>query len=149
MDTLKLTAKTINLEKKEETVLLYSVEFVEFLVPLVYTITFLMAYYGPNSEIMGGIGSDYWCSKKITDIEQTLSRLGICFVIDAMRGIFIGLALWKYCKINIYKTYCQVMEQFGVLIFLLLAMILNKVCILSSVLVVSCLIRGIYTRVLY
>ena len=35
-------------------------EFLEFLVPSVYCLTFIVAYFGPNYDIIGGMGSDMW-----------------------------------------------------------------------------------------
>ena len=118
-------------------------EIIEILVPAAFCITYAMAYYGPNSAIMGGIGNEYWCKHKISDIEDTLSRLGIAFLIDILRGIFIGRVLWRFCKINIVKVYGQVMKRFGLLLLVLLVAFINKVCEVLSVSRFSSLITKI------
>ena len=56
-------------------------EIVEILVPAAYCLTLPMAYYGPNTGILGSIGSDYWCYIKIADFGKTFSRLGTVIVV--------------------------------------------------------------------
>ena len=103
-----------------------------------------MAYYGPNAELMTGVGNEYWCKHKVAEIEDTLSRLGMCFVVDVLRGISIGVVLWRFCKTNIVKLYGQVMKKFGFFLLVFLVVALNKVCVMLSVLALSSLITCIY-----
>ena len=119
-------------------------EIIEVLMPVAFTITYAMAYYGPNAELMTGVGNEYWCKHKVAEIEDTLSRLGMCFVVDVLRGISIGVVMWRFCKTNIVKLYGQVMKKFGFFLLVFFVVALNKVCVMLSVLALSSLITCIY-----
>ena len=54
-------------------------ELIEFLVPLVYTASFAVAYYGPNSNLIGNIGNDYWQYQAVEDISHTVSHISLFF----------------------------------------------------------------------
>ena len=46
-------------------------ELCEGLTPLAYAISFSMAYYGPNAELLGNIKSDYWHYEAVQDVSWT------------------------------------------------------------------------------
>ena len=41
-------------------------ELFEVLIPSVYSITFIIAFYGPNAEVIGNVKNDYWQYKKVS-----------------------------------------------------------------------------------
>ena len=47
-------------------------EMIELVLPLAYSICLLAAYFGPNAEKIGNIGSDYWQYSSIEDINHIL-----------------------------------------------------------------------------
>ena len=61
-------SEKINLEKKEETVLLLAVDVMEFLVPPFDIVTFSMAYYSPNAEFIANIKNSDWTYKAVNDV---------------------------------------------------------------------------------
>ena len=86
-------------------------ESVEILLPIAYVICFLMAYLGPNAEIMGNIKNDYWQFIAIDDLGHNLMWLGIMFVVDLGSSVISVFVLWRYCKTNVFKIYLQMQNQ--------------------------------------
>ena len=62
-------------------------EIMEVLIPLIYGINFVIAYYGPNSMILGNIGNSYWQYHAVEDITNTLSSVSLMFLVDLVIGI--------------------------------------------------------------
>ena len=74
----------------------------ETLIPLVYMISLLMAYYGPNAEILASIKLKIWhYQTTITNIEESIFNIGILWVADLLSLIVTAALIWKYCKINV------------------------------------------------
>ena len=100
-------------------------ELFELLVPLVYTASFVIAYYGPNAEIFGNIKNDYWQYKKVDDLSEKLKVLGTFILIDAVRGSLFGIFLWITCKLNMFEAYCNIVIKYGLVIILQLIRVMN------------------------
>ena len=79
-------------------------ERVEIVTPLNYILIFLMAYYGPNAEILGNVKLTLWHYHAVTDLEQYLGNIILLFVVDFSSAIICGIILWTMCKINMFKT---------------------------------------------
>ena len=79
-------------------------ERVEIVTPLNYILVFLMAYYGPNAEILGNVKLSLWHFRAVTDLEQYLGNIILLFVVDFSSAIICGIILWTMCKINMFKT---------------------------------------------
>ena len=79
-------------------------ERVEIVTPLNYILVFLMAYYGPNAEILGNVKLTLWHFRAVTDLEQYLGNIILLFVVDFSSAIICGIILWTMCKINMFKT---------------------------------------------
>ena len=103
-------------EKLNELLSLTLIELIEILTPLVYISSLLIAYYGPNSAILGNYGNDYWQYKKVENVVDRLRNNGIFFVIDALRGVIFGLFLWRFCRLNMFKRHCDNIRQYKILI---------------------------------
>jgi hypothetical protein len=100
------------LEKKEETVLLFAIEIMEFLVPLIYIVTFAMAYYGPNADIIGNIKNSDWTYKAVEDVSDFVGDLFMIFFIDFASCIISGLVLWKFADLNFFEECYKMMKVF-------------------------------------
>ena len=103
-------------------------ELVEFHVPLAFILVFLGASYGPNSGLFGGIGNSYWTYNAIEDINQALENMIIFFVVDFSSTIATGLILWLSCKINLWKVFNELQNEFGKTFCLVLGYNLLVVC---------------------
>ena len=64
-------------------------EIIEILVPLSYLITMLLAYYGPNAELLGNIQFGCWQFQQIEDIGGVVIAIMTMFLIDTS-SVLIG-----------------------------------------------------------
>ena len=87
-------------------------EILEVLVPLVYLSTFLIAYYGPNANILGNIRNEYWHYHAIDDVGRLMATVLQMFFIDLSSIVIGGLFLWKFCGINLINRCCKTIESY-------------------------------------
>ena len=87
-------------------------ERIESVIPFTYLLTFLMAYYGPNAEILGNIKLTIWQYQSVADIEDYIKNLLKLLVIDFVSFATNGILLWITCKINVFKVLQKVQAQF-------------------------------------
>ena len=50
-------------------------ESLEIIIPIAYLICFVIAYFGPNAEILGNVRNDYWQFKSVDDIVIPIQNL--------------------------------------------------------------------------
>ena len=102
-------------------------EMVEFMVPLAYLTSLLFCYFGPNAELIGNVRSVYWQYTPIEDLEHTIKYVLIFFFVDLGSLIVSAVVLWIFCKINIYRAYCEIQKEFGWTFMILLTKSLTNV----------------------
>ena len=72
---------------------------------LTYLICIVMAYYGPNAEILGNIKLSIWqFDRPIADIEAYISKVSILLGVDLLSLVVSGIILQMICGINVLKT---------------------------------------------
>ena len=86
-------------------------ETIEVLIPLAYFSTFLIAYYGPNSNLFVGIRKSCWGINEIEDIGKVIIAGLEMFILDLSSAIISGLILYKYCSINLFQKFCMTIKQ--------------------------------------
>ena len=80
-------------------------ERIEFIVPLTYMVMLLMAYYGPNADILGNVKLKIWhFQTPIKDINDFVITLGFMLAIDLFSFIINSSLLWKVCNVNAFKV---------------------------------------------
>ena len=87
-------------------------ERIEFVIPLTYMLCILIAYYGPNAEILGGIKVTIWHYVAIPDLTELFSNLSILIFVDTMSFIINGVIIQLFCKINIMNILKQLQHDF-------------------------------------
>ena len=102
-------------------------EFLKILVPAVYCLSFIIAYYGPNAHLIGNVKNEYWQFEKVTNLAKKFQNIIIVFVIDVCRGIVFGLILWHCCKLNMFSAYCYIVRYYGVFILFFGSAVINGV----------------------
>ena len=100
-------------------------ELVEFTVPLVYLLSVYKTYVGPNAHLYGNIGNGYWQFNEIEDIGETVKNILIFWGIDALSLIIGCVILWKVCRINLYRAFIVLQQEFGVLFGINLTMLMT------------------------
>ena len=102
-------------------------ELFELLVPLVYILSFVIAYYGPNAEIFGNVKNDYWQYEKVEDLSEKMNILAAFILIDSIRGGIFAISLWITCKLNMFEAYCTLVVKYGIMILVQLMRVMNPV----------------------
>ena len=102
-------------------------ELFELLVPLVYILSFVVAYYGPNAEIFGNVKNDYWQYEKVEDLSEKMNILATFILIDSIRGGIFAISLWSTCKLNMFEAYCTLVIKYGIMILVQLMRVMNPV----------------------
>ena len=62
-------------------------EITEAISPIVFAIGFAMAYYGPNSTIIGNVKNEYWDYKKVDDVSHLFHMMLLLFGVDIFRTV--------------------------------------------------------------
>ena len=78
-------------------------EFLEFLIPVVYCLTFIGTYLGPNYEIIGDMGSNMWHHQKVSNLYEKLQNILHFSLIETVPGGGFAFILWKFCNLNMYS----------------------------------------------
>ena len=83
---------------------------------LTYLILVIMAFYGPNAEIIGNIKAQIWqFQRPIADIEAYATNVIILLAVDLSSLLINGILLWHFCKINVLKSLVKLQKQLWVL----------------------------------
>ena len=121
-----------DIEKQYELLLeIVLTELIEFLVPLAFLLTFIVSYYGPNSTLIGNVGSSYWQYNAVKDGEQYVKNILIFFFVDFCSGVASAIIFKVFCKINLAKAFVILEKEFalcfsvqlGILVLLVSSMI--------------------------
>ena len=96
------------------------VEMIEFIVPINYIVSLLIAMYGPNSLILGNYGNGYWHFKPIENLDKYIKGAFEIFFVDCC-SFFVGSwVLWWYCSINFLQEIClQIKKHWSFLAFIM------------------------------
>ena len=89
-------------------------ESVEFIMPITYCACYLIAYFGPNAELMGNVKNDSWQYISVDNIEELNDVLFwnfMMFIVDLGSTILTIFLLFRYSKINILRMYIQMQDQ--------------------------------------
>jgi hypothetical protein len=102
-------------------------ELVECLAPLAFMLTFLSAYYGQNSAILGNIGSNMWHYRRVDDIEALFGKILRLYFADFSSLIISAIILWTFCQINLLKALMTIEKEFKSVMMLILCYIITLV----------------------
>ena len=97
---------------KEATSNLVISETLEVLIPFIYVLTFVTAYFGPNAGILGNIQNSYWQFKAIDNVATKVYLLFTMVGIDLGVGVISALILWILCKIHMFWEFCHFMKTY-------------------------------------
>ena len=109
------------LERNKVILILIVNETVEALVPLSYAIGFALAFYGPNATLIGNVRSSYFGQKETKDVQHLYLVLFQMFGIDLSAMICSAIALWIFCRINLFQEFCNVIEKYWMILDIKLA----------------------------
>ena len=130
INILKLHAKQSDVENSDKRKALKCLalkEFLEIFVPSIYCISFVIAYYGPNADIIGNVKNDYWQFEKVENLVKKFENVLILLIIEACRGLLFGIILRCSCRLNMFTAYCYVIRHYGVFILFFGSAVINGV----------------------
>ena len=83
--------------------------------PLTFIIITLMAYLGPNAEILGGMKYKLWQYQgTIPDIQEYCLKVSLLLIPDFCSFIINAIILWLYCRINILDSLKDIQKTFWI-----------------------------------
>ena len=78
---------------------------------LSYALLIIMAFFGPNAEILGNIKLSIWqFEAPIQDIQAYIYNIGVWLIVDLASLVVNGIVIWYSCKINILKVMKKMQE---------------------------------------
>ena len=95
--------------------------------PLAFLLSFVVAYYGPNSNIIGNVCANVWQYKKVEDINETMGTIFLFFFTDFSSVVVCAIILRVVCKINIFKAFIATEKEFGIVLCIILGYFLTTV----------------------
>ena len=117
-----------NIALKEESLIeLMLNETMEIAVPVIFVSTFTVAYYGPNSSVLGNVGNGYWHYQPTKNLKTLFTPVFEMFLIDTSSAILIGVLLWKVCHLNVIESYCKLLKKYWGLLTISAIAMLNRV----------------------
>ena len=84
----------------------------EMIVPVLFLISFLMAYHGPNGEMIGNVKLTIWQFEAVADIRKFLENIFFLFVIDCLGAAVNAFLIWTTCQINCFKILKNLQSEF-------------------------------------
>ena len=106
-------------------------EMVDVVIPITYLLTFIVAYYGPNADLIGNIRNGYWQYTQNDDVNHTIEYVFTFFLVDVCSLLISASLLWFSCRINFYKAYSEIMKEFGVTFMIQMGSSLNGVSFIT------------------
>ena len=102
-------------------------EMVEFFAPLTYLLSFTIAYYSPNSHLLGNIGNGYWQYEKIEDVGHVIENIFMFFAVDCISAVVCFLLLWGTCRINMFRAWSCLQKEFEMIFAVNMVHLVNSV----------------------
>jgi len=124
-------------------------ELMEFICPLSFIIAFLLAYTGPNGNVIGNINITIWHYEAIEDAPGFLKVVLILFVVDFCSTIITSLLLWFLCKINFIAVVMAIQKEYGGRIIVYLGMNLLTASYYFRTKLINCLFNLTNTKLSY
>ena len=109
-------------------------EVAEVIVPIGFIGTFVMAYYGPNNDLICNAGCTLWHHKKIENLLTFLMPVAEMALIDSGSVILAGFLLFQLCRINLWRIYCETIRKYWILFAFQGATMISTVSILDTIL---------------
>ena len=107
--------------QKEKMILeLLLAELVEGLVPMVYSIGFAMAYYGPNGSLIGNVLSDIWQYKKVENVTRLFLIQIVLIGIDLISVAANTILVAKFGNADLIKQFCKVLSDYWMILTILM-----------------------------
>ena len=108
-------------------------EKIEFVIPLLFYITYLMGYHGPNGDLFGGLRVTIWERQTIFDPDAMINVVTLFFVIDLGSLVVSALLLWVFCRINCVPHYIHISVSYWLIMAIQETHWMNEVTFLAGI----------------
>ena len=81
-----------------------------------YAIGLIMAYYGPNSKLIGNVGSGIWAYEEIEDVGRQLKVIFGMFGMDVLSVLLNSICLSKYGNVNLIQYFLKFLQKYWPLV---------------------------------
>ena len=102
-------------------------ETVEIIVPFTYLVCFLIAYYGPNAELLGTVRSEYWHHVPVKEIGLFMENLGLFLLADCISLGTTYVVFLVICKVNVLRAFANMQKEYWLLFAVNTAYTINMV----------------------
>ena len=116
--------------KQEALTTLMINETLDLFTTLAYVASISIAYYGPNSGIIGNVQNNYWQYEAIDSFPDYLTRISYSILIDISCGVVTLIALKYFCSINGLLFFKDKIGQFAYAFLFCISREMNMVSIL-------------------
>ena len=114
---------------------------------LTYMIIVIMAYYGPNAELLGNIKLTIWqFQKPISDIQDYLFNISLLLIVDIFSFVFNGFLLWQFCQINVVKMLKKIQHELWIVFAIAEGFLLMEVHCCNPK---QCLVNTLFKSLIY
>ena len=80
---------------------------------LSYLLLIIMAFFGPNAELLGNIKLQIWqFQRPILDIDAYILRVSLLMIVDLLSLAINGILIWKICQVSIFKVFKKLQKSF-------------------------------------
>ena len=120
----KISNQTIeddNLSNARLVIALVLSEIIEGITHIAYASCVAMAYFGPNANILGGIGCSYWAFKAIDEIWPLLGMMIVLFAVDTFSVALNFVWIWRATKKNTIPEFYRVFGSYWYLMAIVLS----------------------------
>ena len=107
-----LTPENLN-HATSELMLLVLGETLEIIIPLAYMVCFIVAYVGPNAEVLGNVKNGYWQYKAVDDPISPLQNLLLLVSVDSVMLVGISIILYCFYNVNLFYVYIFILKEYG------------------------------------
>lgn len=89
-------------------------EISELILPLAYLACFLVAYQGPNAEVLGNVRANRWQYSAVTDLDAAIEGTLLMITLDAVSLVMTSIALKCLCGINMWQIFLYMSKELAV-----------------------------------
>ena len=100
---------------------------VPWIVPLSYCICFMVAYFGPNKDIIGNVGNTSWHFGKVESLDSPLIIMSFLFLVHLVSIVIWTIMLRLICDIRYLDGYMYIQKEYWLIMAIHEAYSLNEV----------------------
>ena len=106
---------------------------------LSYLLLIIMAFFGPNAELLGNIKLQIWqFQRPILDINAYILRVSLLMFVDLLSLVINGILIWRICQVSIFRIFKKLQKSFWYLFavaeaYVILEVNFKSIFFLSSV----------------